>query len=157
MPITYLKGDATDPKQIKDEKMFLLHVCNNKGRWGRGFVLAISNRWYEPESEYRKLKNYDLGVIQIVKINDDLSVVNMIAQNGLGTYRRRVDYKQVKVCLNSFNSWVTEYKKKHKTNISIHMPRIGCGLGGGNWKTVEKIINNEIGEHNVFVYDFGKK
>ena len=153
MPIIYLKGDATNPKQIKDEKMFILHICNNKGRWGRGFVLAISNRWTRPELEYRKLKNYDLGVIQIVKVNDDISVVNMIAQDGLGTYKKRVEYDALRQCLESVNDYISKKNKKEKEKISIHMPRIGCGLGGGKWNIVKKIIEEEIGTHNIFVYD----
>ena len=32
----------------------IVHVCNDIGAWGKGFVMAISNRWPEPESRYRK-------------------------------------------------------------------------------------------------------
>ncbi len=29
------------------------HVCNDIGGWGKGFVLAVSRRWPEPEAAYR--------------------------------------------------------------------------------------------------------
>lgn len=40
--IIYLKGDATEP--IGTGHKIIAHVCNNKGGWGRGFVLAISKK-----------------------------------------------------------------------------------------------------------------
>ena len=35
------------------------------------------------------------------------------------------------------------------------MPRIGCGLAGGNWIEIEKIINDTLIKENinVWVYD----
>ena len=43
-----------------------------------------------------------------------------------------------------------------KGNYSIHMPRIGCGLAGGDWKTIENIIQRtfvDIANVDVYVYD----
>lgn len=50
--IQYIKGDATSP-QAKGTKI-ICHICNNLGGWGKGFVLAISKRWPEPEKQYRE-------------------------------------------------------------------------------------------------------
>ena len=47
MTIQYLKGDATAPKT--HGKKIIVHVCNDIGKWGKGFVLAISKRWKEPQ------------------------------------------------------------------------------------------------------------
>ena len=36
------------------------------------------------------------------------------------------------------------------------MPRIGCGLAGGDWKTIENIIQRtfiDIADVDVYVYD----
>ncbi|MFJ6385555.1 hypothetical protein ACIQI7_36810, partial [Kitasatospora sp. NPDC092039] len=49
--ITYVRGDATTP-QGKGVKV-IAHVCNDLGGWGKGFVLALSRRWPEPEAAYR--------------------------------------------------------------------------------------------------------
>ena len=41
-------------------------------------------------------------------------------------------------------------------NYSVHMPRIGCGLAGGDWETIENIIQRmfiDIADVDVFVYD----
>lgn len=81
--ITYLKGDATNP-QTEGNKI-ITHICNDIGGWGKGFVLAISNRWKNPENEYRKWfqnsENFTLGEIQIVQVEEDIFVCNMIGQH----------------------------------------------------------------------------
>ena len=58
--IQYLKGDATVP-QAKGIKI-IAHICNDIGGWGKGFVLAVSKRWEEPE------KNIETGTVSEVKI-----------------------------------------------------------------------------------------
>src|SRR6476659_8205484 len=85
--IAYLKGDATAP--VGDGHRVICHVCNDIGGWGRGFVMAISQRWPEPESQYRawhtqgERAGFALGAIQIVDVAPQLSVANMVAQHGV--------------------------------------------------------------------------
>lgn len=50
--LNYVKGDATSPQG--DGTKAIVHVCNNIGAWGAGFVMAISRRWPEPEAAYRE-------------------------------------------------------------------------------------------------------
>lgn len=75
--IKYLKGDATNPKT--EGNKIITHICNDIGGWGKGFVLAISNRWKSPENEYRKWfqnsENFTLGEIQIVQVEEDVLFV----------------------------------------------------------------------------------
>lgn len=67
--LTYLKGDATAPS-YKGMKI-IVHICNDVGAWGKGFVLAVSKRWKDPEIEYRKWHNigtdFRLGEVQFVQ------------------------------------------------------------------------------------------
>ena len=78
MHITYLKGDATNPAAVGNK--IIVHVCNDIGGWGKGFVMAISKRWKEPEKKYRewfKAKiDFSLGEVQFVKVEDDLWIAN---------------------------------------------------------------------------------
>lgn len=84
MAITYIKGDATAPTGTGPK--ILVHVCNDIGKWGKGFVLAISKRWPEPESAYRaaaeagKLK---LGNVQFVPVGSGITVANLVGQRGV--------------------------------------------------------------------------
>jgi O-acetyl-ADP-ribose deacetylase (regulator of RNase III) len=143
--MNYVTGDATQP--IGDGPKIIVHVCNDIGAWGAGFVLAISKRWPEPEAAYRAIEEYRLGDVQLVKVADDLHVANMIAQ--AGTYRRGVPirYPAVRECLQK----VAEHARR--LAASVHMPRIGCGLAGGEWSEIEPIIVETLNGIEVTVYD----
>ena len=86
-PIEFVRGDATAP-QAEGAKI-VAHVCNDKGRWGQGFVLAVSRRWPEAEAAYREWyegrdrNNFGLGAVQFVQVGPDVWVANMVGQHGL--------------------------------------------------------------------------
>ncbi|QDY80279.1 macro domain-containing protein [Streptomyces qinzhouensis] len=150
-------GDATCP-QAKGPKI-IAHVCNDLGGWGRGFVLAISRRWAEPEKEYRawhreRARNsFGLGAVQLVQVRPDLWVANMVGQRGIrtGSAGVPVRYEAVGQCLAVLAG--------HAAGLgaSVHMPRIGCGLAGGKWSRIEPLIERELcaREIAVTVYDQG--
>jgi len=151
--IIYLNGDATNP--IGSGKKIICHICNDIGAWGAGFVLALSKRWKQPEALYREIKvqNLYLGNVQFVEVSEDIIVANMIAQHGITKMgyddadEPPIRYVALRACLAEVND------RAYRTNATIHMPRIGCGLAGGDWSVVEKIIQ-EVLTVNVFVYDF---
>jgi O-acetyl-ADP-ribose deacetylase (regulator of RNase III) len=149
MSIHYIKGDATQPKG--EGTKIICHICNDKGAWGAGFVLALSKRWNEPEQMYRSINVRDLklGNVQIVEVEDDIMVANMIAQHdtmpdaqGLSPIR----YAAVRACLAQVNDLAFQI------GATLHMPRIGCGLAGGRWADIEKIIQ-EVASVDVYIYD----
>lgn len=137
--ITELTGDATRP----NGPGFLVHVCNNQGLWGGGFTGALSRRWHQPEMIYRMeaanrhldgLPRQDwLGSIQQVSLpapDDHLTVINMIAQDGVvGAFNPKpIRFDALTTCLIAtldllLGSGLT----------TLHMPRIGSGLAGGDW------------------------
>jgi O-acetyl-ADP-ribose deacetylase (regulator of RNase III) len=154
--IHYVKGDATAP-QAKGIKI-IAHICNDIGGWGKGFVLAVSKRWNEPEKEYRKWhrfrseNNFALGEIQVVQVEKYMYVANMIGQKGIktGSNGIPVRYEAIEKCLETLTIEAIELK------ASVHMPRIGCGLAGGKWEQIEPIIGRTLLDKNVevYVYDF---
>lgn len=157
--IYYVIGDATRPEA--EGHKIIVHVCNDIGKWGKGFVLAISKRWKEPERDYRQWyadpagsNRVELGKIQPVRVEDDITVINMIAQKGI--YRSKgvppIRYDALRTCLDKVSEYAGEISKG---TVSIHMPRIGCGLAGGSWPEVEKIIKETLPDRDVFVYDLG--
>jgi hypothetical protein len=79
MRLRIVTGDATEPEA--EGNKILAHVCNDVGGWGKGFVLAISRRWPEPEREYRRwhrgraANDFSLGAVQVVAVQPDLWVV----------------------------------------------------------------------------------
>jgi O-acetyl-ADP-ribose deacetylase (regulator of RNase III) len=155
--IKFLKGDATQP-QAKGNKI-IAHVCNDLGGWGKGFVLAITKRWPDPQREYRdwhrrRVSNdFGLGAVQIIKVELYIWVANMIGQRGMktGSNGPPVRYDAIEKCL------VRVAQKAIEFDASVHMPRIGCGLAGVKWSKIEPLILSTLGEAgvSVYVYDFG--
>jgi len=157
--IKYLIGDATEP--VGSGPRMILHVCNDIGGWGRGFVLALSNKWEGPEREYRiwatgqnpEYPKFQLGEIQAVEVKQDLFVVNMIGQHGVTWVGDipPVRYDRIRQCLNK----VVKMAKYISEDTVIHMPRIGSGLAGGTWQVIEGLIKETLigAGIDVFVYD----
>lgn len=146
--VKIIKGDATSPK--RDSKGIIAHVCNNKGGWGAGFVLALSDRWIKPEISYRRLQEYVLGKVYLIEVEPDLYVANMIAQDGY--YRQGyvpLQYDALTTCLKKLNAYAS------KVDAKIHMPKIGSGLGGGDWNRILKIIE-DTALVDVTIYELDK-
>ncbi len=154
--ITYLKGDATSP-QAKGVKI-ICHICNDAGGWGKGFVLALSERWDEPEAAYRAWyaarDGFTLGAVRFVQVEPYIWVANLIGQRGTktGSSGPPVRYAAIAEGLKA----VAE--KSLELGASVHMPRIGCGLAGGEWAKVEPLVLEHLTGRGVrvTVYDFAK-
>ena len=148
--IQYVQGDATSP--IGTGKRIIAHVVNDRGGWGRGFVVALSEKWTAPEEKYRewfkKQRRFKLGEIQIVHVEPNVSVVNMLAQSGFrsdGT--RPLNLLALEKCLVKLCSYARVDRS------TVHMPRIGCGLGGATWAEVSPVIERAMKIVPVYVYD----
>ncbi|MDN3353409.1 Appr-1-p processing protein [Actinomadura sp. DC4] len=109
--IHYLQGDATCP-QVKGPKV-IAHVCNDRGGWGKGFVVAVSRRWPEPEAAYRQWhrdragNDFRLGAAQLVQVTPDTWVANMIGQHGTRSSRSTgppIRYDALRRCLHTLAS-----------------------------------------------------
>ncbi|MGY5119721.1 macro domain-containing protein [Streptomyces sp. 900105755] len=155
--ITYIRGDATTPsgKGVK----IIAHVCNDLGGWGKGFVLALSRRWPEPEKAYRAWhrdranNDFGLGALQLVQVERYIWVANMIGQRGTRTGSKGVPvrYEAIDAALAKLADEALE------RGASVHMPRIGCGLAGGKWSRIEPLIAERLVGRGiaVTVYDHG--
>ncbi|WP_051887163.1 macro domain-containing protein [Chryseobacterium piperi] len=141
--IQYLKGDAICPKT--EGNKIIAHICNDMGGWGKGFVLAISKKWKDPEKEYRNWYksgiNFSLEEIQLINVGSELWIVNMIGQHKVNTNSEGIPpirYEAVEECLRKLSAEAIDLKS------SVHMPRIGCGLAGGKWEEIEPIIERTL-------------
>ncbi|MFF2042401.1 macro domain-containing protein [Kitasatospora sp. NPDC058170] len=154
--IRYLRGDATAP-QGKGAKV-IAHVCNDLGGWGKGFVLALSKRWPEPEAAFRRWhreraeNDFGLGAVQVVQVERLVWVANMVGQRGIRTGRSTgvpVRYEAIDAALERLSGQALAL------GASVHLPRIGCGLAGGRWELVEPLVTARLVDRGVpvTVYD----
>jgi hypothetical protein len=145
--INYVTGDATAPEG--EGVKIIVHVCNDIGAWGAGFVMALSRKWEAPEREYRASSVHILGDVQLVAVDEDLHVANMIGQHGI---RRDEDgfapvrYSSIATGLRKVNLMAGAMK------ATLHCPRFGSDLAGGDWDVIERLIQ-ECTSVPVTVYD----
>jgi O-acetyl-ADP-ribose deacetylase (regulator of RNase III) len=158
--LIYVNGDASKANHGKGKKI-IAHVCNDMGLWGKGFVMAITDSWGKhPGKLYRKWHkdgagaHFGLGSVQLVTLTDMVVLANIIGQNGIKTGSKGppVRYEAIHHGLDAV-CW-------HAVMIgaSVHMPRIGSGLAGGEWLKIETIIESMTKKHSVdiYVYEYNK-
>lgn len=153
-PITYITGDATSPHG--PGLRVIAHCANNRGKWGSGFVLALSKKWPEPEIAYRNAHSYSLGSVQVVKVTEDIRVANLIGQDGIRAKGQSIPPVRYEALRKGFLTLAEAMSQKSVASLdpSIHMPRIASKLAGGDWALVEPLIAATFGKRGieVFVY-----
>jgi O-acetyl-ADP-ribose deacetylase (regulator of RNase III) len=151
MSIDYVIGDATQPSG--EGPKIIVHVCNDVGGWGRGFVAALSQRWPQPEERYRAWHRreekapFALGEVQFVQVTETISVANLIGQRDLQSDGGipPVRYDAIRKGLRRVAA------EARRLGATVHMPRIGCGLAGGKWEFIERIVDEELVRAGVAV------
>ncbi len=175
MKLKYVIGDATEPKGSGTK--IIAHICNDAGGFGSGFVVALSNRWpirngiTSPEFCYREWhergnrfnkRDFVLGQIHTLLVEDDIFVCNMIAQRDYKKLEEDGQRLHLPNCkLSSLLECLTrlliqcENSQNNGKDISIVAPRFGAGLGGEQWSRVETVINQVFGPSSIpfYVYD----
>ena len=156
--IIYLEGDL-----LESNVDYICHQVNCRGVMGSGIAKQIRQKFPEVYRVYREryedavcvLDTTDrmLGSADIVQIpGSSQHVVNMYAQQGYG-YNGKcyTSYKAFKFILQ-------ELKKDIPTDCTIGFPKgIGCGLGGGDWTVISKMIEEILGEsHEVYIYEMDR-
>lgn len=163
--IQYIEGDATEPKN--DGRLpVIAHIVNDIGAWGSGFVMALSAKWKSPEGHYRIWATgqgdpsiyppFTLGhnLVVVASNSPPIYVANMIAQHKVGhsgNGRPPIRYTALAECLDSLRFWATYYK------ASVHMPKIGSGLAGGDWNVISALIEDALYDIPCWVYEFSEK
>lgn len=160
--IHYVVGDATAPDRSRPA--VIAHVCNDLGRWGKGFVMAISKRWPEPRKRFVAWHDaggggeegpFELGRVQCVEVEPELWVANLIGQQGMTAKQGvpPVRYDAIHRGLDDVARFAAG------RGAAVHMPRIGCGLAGGTWGRIEPLIEETLVAAGVatFVYDLPGK
>ena len=164
-----MKTVYADITTFEGKNTVIAHVCNDRGLWGAGVSGAIGNRWPEAEKEYRfwsyhrndeellkdfYLPSFSLGNISYVRVDsaNNVHVCNMIAQKGVrnSENQKPLDMQALQKCL-----FKLAEDAKFDGNDVI-MPKIGAGLGGGDWDEIRIMIENIFDSYgvNVTIYDW---
>jgi O-acetyl-ADP-ribose deacetylase (regulator of RNase III) len=146
----YLTSDITET-----ELEYIAHGVNCQNTMKSGVALALFTKWSDVKTEYHKYfeKSYNhgkqpyeyLGSVQKVEV-ENKTIFNLFTQETYGYDGvRRVNYSAVASTIKNLRNYGVK---------RLAIPKIGCGLAGGNWTFMEQLINDAVGEYiEVWVYD----
>jgi hypothetical protein len=152
-----LIGNAMRPRG--EGPKLLVHIVNDKARsWGAGFGKQVSTKFPLVAAKFREQleerKRFRLGEIFATQVDPELTVVQMVAQQGYGASENpRLRYMALRSCL-QFVALLAREKR-----ASVHMPPIGTGYGGGSWTLIRELVEQELSRKgiSVKVYSVGQE
>lgn len=148
MSIKTVCGDILTSNS-NEKSVIVCHQVNMKGVMGAGLAKQIRNKFPDVYNVYKKKCKsgfVELGDVQFVSILEDAGyiVANIFGQDGYGRDKIYTDYTALK------RAFATVASGFHDSVIRIPY-RMGCGLAGGNWDVVLKIIQEELADKGVKV------
>lgn len=134
------------------KKGFILQQVNCKGVMNSGVAKVIREAYPVVFEEYKKrfvLRSVRLGEFQVIEVQPELYVVNLFGQYSYGKTGQHTDYKALEQAIEDF-SW-SEIFLRNNTWLEVHHPKIGAGLGGGDWNKIKAMIEEHLGETTLWV------
>ena len=128
----------------------ITHGCNCFCRMGKGIAPLMAKAFacdeYKLESDKFKGDMNKLGQIDYNLFDNTVYVVNSYSQYDYNASGKPLDYEALTLCLRKIN---------HRfRGMKIGLPQIGCGLAGGDWAIVKKMIQKELVNCDVTVVIF---
>lgn len=131
------------------------HGCNCQKRMASGVAAAVKKTYYEmvqADLDSQRTPEERLGKATVVKLSNDKYGFNIYSQFRYGSDRIQVDYAALESGTRAACNALVAIEKK-----TLALPKIGCGLAGGDWNIVSKIlekISNETGI-DITIYELG--
>ena len=139
-----VKGDLI--KAAKEGKFdVIVHGCNCFCTMGAGIAQQIKMHFpeaYKVDMRTNNGQKRKLGGISWTE-HTEPTVVNAYTQFHYGFKQVNADYKAIRSCM--------DLVKYYFGGFRIGMPKIGCGLAGGDWNIVSKIIEEELKGEDVTI------
>ena len=141
--VVHLFGDAIKPRGSGPR--MIAHIVNDASpNWGGGFALEVRKHWNSVQEDFREWvgedrRNLVLGNVHRSIIDEELSIVHMVAQQGYGpSMRPRIRYAALSKALDHLADIALEQ------SASVHMPRIGTGQARGSWELIQELVDERL-------------
>lgn len=152
MPLIFETGDV-----LNSGEKLVIHGCNCFCTMGGGIARQVNNErpnaWAIDQATLYGSKN-KLGTFTYALDSQGITV-NAYTQYGYSRSGVSVDYQAVTQAMRSIISYFGQ-----TFNITrFAMPRIGCGLAGGEWNLIEAILLAILTQNpdvTFVVYDFAE-
>ena len=157
-PLRILHGNILEPRG--DGPKLLCQLVNDRAtKWGGGVARQMASRFPDAEQAFTQAfleipRERRLGRVLFTKATDDITIASVIAQQGFGrSLFPRIRYAALTRCLAELTSRALEVQE------SVHMPRIGAGASGGDWPTIQEMLDDTLVRAglSVTIYDLPPK
>lgn len=152
--VKIIKGDVTNP--IADGYKVIVHCVNDLGQMGAGVALALLTKWPDVRKKYiewyKDIYNFRLGEIQFVKVEESITVCNLIGQKGMGgeeidgEFLPAIRYEAI---LEGMLRVRDRIRKSNRTDVSVHAPLLGCALAQGKLESIYEIVDTVFGQSDI--------
>lgn len=140
MIIAEIKGNLLDT-EIKT----IAHGVNCQDVMGSGVAKAIYTKYPEVKEDYHNCAGNTLGEVDEICTNGYHTIYNCWTQFYYG--RKNIRYVNYFAICQCFREMIKDGVQE------VAIPRIGCGLAGGDWDIVRELINDATEyELDVTVY-----
>ena len=147
----YIKGSILDAPQ-----KYIAHGVNCQNVMGSGVAKALFDKYPKVKEDYHYYHSemledvcdniYLLGSYSVSDQLDGKHVLNCYTQEFYGRNKKKFV---------SYDAIFNVFKHMSKMGVKeVAIPKIGCGLAGGNWEIVKLIIDDATGNDlDVYVYE----
>lgn len=142
---------------LNAKEYLILHQVNIYGNMGGGVAACIADKYPEAEALYRQFcldNNCSLsllGKVFYAPTEDGSHIIcNLFSQNTRPDYKGNLtDYHSFFNCLTAVGDFILKNLDAHGDVLNaVAVPyKIGCGIAGGDWFRVEKILRDF--EHDI--------
>ena len=157
--IEYRKGDL-----MAVTSGIIAHGCNAQGVMGSGVAALVKAKYpiafeqYVADLEMLTKDEAYMGMSPLGYVSfwsptelitaDSLLIANCITQNLFGRNGSKyVSYDAIHTCFTTLERIAVT------TDMTINIPRIGAGLGGGDWNVIEAVITSVCKKSKVICWD----
>ena len=137
----------------------IVHQVNAQGQMGSGVAAAIKKKWPQVFEDYQRVVGHPytqpnsgadlMGRVIVTEIDERLAVCSLVGQQFFGNRPgwRFTSYDALDVGFKVINNLA------RKNKLSVHIPLIGCGLGGASWDIVSAIIESNVTDADCTLWE----
>ena len=138
---------------LQASENIIAHQVNCMSVMGGGIAKQIKDKYPKVFKDYKIYLSNSvfpimvLGQCHFVKVDNNKYVANLFGQYNYGTSKQQTDYKALEEAL--FTLKINA--KDHYLSVALPV-NLGCGLAGGNWEVVYKMIEDVFHDYDVTLY-----
>lgn len=146
-----IKGDALELFKTSTKYHVLLHGCNCHSQMVGGIALQIAEAFpavAEADKNFKTELGDRLGEFSGAYLDTGKHVYNLYTQDSPGPFFVLYALER------SLKNWVSYMEMLGLPIGPIIMPKIGSGIGGGNWADIEPVIKRVLKDFHVTVVEY---